>query len=134
MSYSGSTASSSLANPPRLISAGALYGGVGGSSSLTTVGSTAAFAQDSPNIQGGQLWYYCSTNLTTDLTEAGFFSDGADLGMRVGDLVICTQFSSFGSSVMMSMHPVTVVDTTAGDVDLSAGTAGYLSTTRGTSI
>ena len=126
MAYSGSTASSSLANPPRCIAGPALYGHQG-SSGLTT-------APDAPNNQGGNLWSYVSTNLTTDITESGFFSDGYSLGMRPGDIVMAIQFSSAGSSVMMSMHPVTVVNSTSGAVSVSAGTAGYLSTTRGTSI
>jgi len=126
MAYSGTTAASSLRNPPRLVSGGALYG------QPTSTGLSTA--PSSPNVQGGQIWYYCSTNKTTDLTATGFFADGYNLGMRPGDLVIATQFTSAGSSVIMSIHPVTVVNTTSGAVSVSAGTAGYLSTTRGTSI
>ena len=126
MAYSGTTAASSLANPPRCIAGPALYGNQG-TSGLTT-------APGSGNTQGGNLWSYCSTNKTTDLIVAGFFSDGYALGMRPGDIVMAIQFTSAGSSVLLSVHPVTVVNSTSGVATVSAGTAGYLSTTRGTSI
>jgi len=91
MAYSGSTASSSLANPPRRIAGG--FATPPQSTGLTTAPTAA------PGGQGGNLWYYCSTNLTTDLTASGFFSDGWYLGMRPGDMVMGVQFSSAASSV-----------------------------------
>ena len=83
MAYSGSTASTTLANPARLITDGGLYGrsgGVNGTTSFTT-------APAEPNAQGGRLWSYMSTNKTTDMNIAGnaFFGDGDDLGMAGGD-------------------------------------------------
>jgi len=35
--------------------------------------------------EGGALWTYTSTNLTTDLMVASHFSNAGDLGMRNGD-------------------------------------------------
>ena len=89
MAYSGSTAASSLANPPRL-----LIGRLGG-----VIGSTSLSTNPENKSQGGNLWYYGSTNLTTDLTASNFFSDGWYLGMRPGDMVFGVQFSSAASSV-----------------------------------
>lgn len=111
MAYNGSTASSSVANPPRQMvqSIGANHGTTG----LTT-------APGAPGAQGGGLWFYCSTNLTTDLVVAGFFSDGENLGMRPGDMVFGMQFSSAGSSVTSFMGAVTGI-TTAGAASLSTG-------------
>jgi hypothetical protein len=86
MAYSGTTAASSLSNPPRR-----LIGGVGqitNSTGLTTAPTAA------PGGQGGAVWVYTSTNLTTDLVVSNFFSDGYYLGMRPGDLVMGSQFSS----------------------------------------
>lgn len=80
----------STANPPRLLMS--RFGGVSTSTNLSTVAATQP-------IQGGNLWYYASTNLTTDLTASNFFSDGWTRGMRAGDLVMGQQFSSQGSSV-----------------------------------
>jgi len=63
MSYLGSTQSSSLANPPRRIA-----GGLGGQS----------------------VWLYNSTDPSTDVATAGYFTDGYQLGMKIGDVVIGT--------------------------------------------
>lgn len=103
MAYSGATAASSVANPPRLLARGQMTGPVN-STGLTTAGN-------SPGNQGGGLWFYASTNLTTDLTSTGFFSDGFYLGMRPGDMVMGVQFSSAGSSVTTFMGGITAVST-----------------------
>lgn len=100
MSYSGSTAASP--NPAICVS-GAM-----------TRGSTVLTGNSK------QLWMYNSTNLTTDLTAAGFFSDGVALGMRPGDLVIGTQYTSAGSSVI-SFTSVVASVTTGGAASLSTG-------------
>ena len=126
MAYYGTTAATTLRNPPRLISAPGLYGQQA-TSGLTT-------SPDSPNNQGGQIWAYCSTNKTTDIVVAGFFSDGADLGMRPGDWVFATQFTSAGSTVVGSIHMVTVVNSTARTASVGAVTGALLSTTRATSL
>ena len=72
-----------------------------------------------PGAQGGALWVYCSTNLTTDLTASGFFSDGKTLGMKPGDLVLGAQFSSAGSSVTTFLGAITGVSTSG--ASLSTG-------------
>lgn len=102
MAYSGSTAASSLANPPRQLIAG--MANTPATTGLTTAPTAA-------NGQGGGLWYYASTNATTDLTASNFFSDGWYLGMRPGDLVIGVQFTSAGSSVINFMGTITGVST-----------------------
>lgn len=48
--------------------------------------------------EGGSLWVYNSTNLTTDLTVANFFSDGDRLGMRNGDILISATHSTQSST------------------------------------
>ena len=101
MAYSGSTAATSLANPPRL-----LIGRLGG-----VVGSTGLSTDPDRKSQGGNLWYYASTNLTTDLTASNFFSDGWYLGMRAGDMVFGVQFSSAGSSVQTFWGAITGAST-----------------------
>lgn len=100
MSYSGSTASTP--NPPVLI---------GGSLARGTTALTG---------NSKQLWMYNSTNLTTDIVASGFFSDGAKIGMKVGDLVIGTQYTSAGSSTV-SFTAVVASMTTAGAASLSTG-------------
>ena len=112
MAYYGTTQASSLANPPRCIAGGALYGVAGATTGLST-------APNSPNNQGGSLWFYASTNLTTDIVASNFFSDGYYIGMRPGDFVMGVQFSSAGSSVTSFMGAITGVSTSG--ASLSTG-------------
>lgn len=113
MSYFGSTQSSSVANPPRqLIAPFATNPALAGSTEfLSTQGSTAANNPNGPGGGGGGKWFYSSTNLTTDLTAANFFSDGFYLGMRAGDLVEGVQFTSLGSSVITFLGAIVSVST-----------------------
>jgi hypothetical protein len=101
MAYFGTTQLSSIANPPRQIAAPFANNPAltGSTQFLSTQGSTATNNANAPGGGGGGLWYYASTNLTTDLTAANFFSDGFYLGMRAGDIVMGAQFSSLGSTV-----------------------------------
>ena len=103
MSYSGATAASSVANPPRLITRSGIA-----SQSNTTGLSTAS---NSPGNQGGQLWYYTSTNATTDIVASNFFSDGYYIGMKPGDMVMGAQFTSAGSSIVTFQGAITGVST-----------------------
>lgn len=115
MAYFGTTASSSVANPPRLLTMPmAINPALSGSTNfLTTQGSTYANASNAPGGNGGNLWFYSSTNATTDLTGANFFSDAFYIGMRAGDVVQGVQFSSLGSSVVTFLGAINSV-TTAG--------------------
>lgn len=110
MAYSGTTAGATSANPPIRIDGG--LAALSGTTGLTTA----------PGVPGGQgvgLWRYTSTNLTTDLTASNFFSDGYSLGMRPGDIVIGSQFSSAGSSVTVFIGAITGVSTSG--ASLSTG-------------
>ena len=122
MSYYGSTQSSSIANPPRqLVAPFATNTAIVGSTEyLSTQGSTAANNANAPGGGGGGLWFYSSTNATTDLTASNFFSDGFYLGMRAGDVVIGNQFSSLGSSVTTFTGSIVSVSTAG--ASLSTGT------------
>ena len=122
MSYYGSTQSSSLANPPRQLIAPLATNRalVGSTEYLSTQGSTAANNPNGPGGGGGGLWFYASTNATTDLTAANFFSDGFYLGMSAGDVVMGAQFSSLGSSVTTFVGAIVSVSTAG--ASLSTGT------------
>jgi hypothetical protein len=113
MAYFGSTQLSSIANPPRqLVAPFATNPALTGSTMfLSTQGSTAANNANASGGGGGGLWFYASTNLTTDLVAANFFSDGFYLGMRPGDIVQGAQFSSLGSSVTTFMGAIVSVST-----------------------
>jgi hypothetical protein len=110
MAYSGTTAGTTSSNPPRQIFAG--MANVPQTTGLST-------APASPSNQGGGLWYYSSTNLTTDIVASNFFSDGYYLGMRPGDAVFGVQFTSAGSSVTTFFGAVTGVSTSG--ASLSTG-------------
>ena len=122
MSYYGTTQASSVANPPRqLIAPFATNAAIAGSTEyLSTQGSTAANNPNAPGGGGGGLWFYSSTNATTDLTATNFFSDGFYLGMRAGDVVMGNQFSSLGSSVTTFVGSIVSVSTAG--ASLSTGT------------
>lgn len=113
MAYFGTTAASSVANPPRqLVAPFATNPAIVGSTMfLSTQGSTAANNPNAPGGGGGGLWFYASTNLTTDLVAANFFSDGFYIGMRPGDIVQGAQFSSLGSTVTTFIGAIVSVST-----------------------
>lgn len=111
MAYYGSTASSSLVNPPRLLIPS--VGGLAGTTGLSTT-------QNTQKQQGGALWFYSSTNLTTDIFVSNFFTDGKNLGMHPGDVVIGNQFSSAGSSVQLFLGVVTGVSTSGATLSTGA--------------
>lgn len=122
MSYYGTTQLSSIANPPRqLIAPFATNPALAGSTEyLSTQGSTAANNANAPGGGGGGLWFYSSTNATTDITATNFFSDGFYIGMRAGDVVMGNQFSSLGSSVTTFVGSIVSVSTAG--ASLSTGT------------
>jgi hypothetical protein len=113
MAYFGTTSPSSQSNPPRQLVApfAANPALVGSTEFLSTQGSTAANNPNAPGGGGGGLWFYASTNLTTDITASNFFSDGFYLGMRAGDIVQGAQFSSLGSTVTTFMGAIVSVST-----------------------
>lgn len=106
MSYSGSTAASSVSNPPICITPAGIGGTILGS---TTVGG------------GMRVWFYNSTNATTDLTSSNFFTDAKNLGMKNGDIVMGTQYTSAGSSTVSFMGVLGAV-TTSGAALSTGGT------------
>ena len=125
MAYFGgpaTTVATSLQNPPRQLVAPFANNPVisGSTQFLSTQGSTAANNPNGPGGGGGGLWFYTSTNLTTDLTASNFFSDGFYLGMRAGDVVIGSQFSSLGSTVTTFTGSIVSVSTAG--ASMSTGT------------
>jgi len=117
MAYSGSTAATTAQNVPvgLLPNATPTYGAAGQilGSSLQT---TAAFAGG-----GFQIWKYNSSDASTLLQGAGYFTDGLALGMRIGDILIHARQSSLGTSPTMVMGVLVTTDSTAGFNIASAG-------------
>jgi len=98
MPYSGSTAGSTLTNPPIQ-----LVRGVGGP--IVNNGSTRG--------TGTGLWFYTSTMSATEAssgTNSGtFFTDAYYLGMKNGDVIIMV--GSTGSTVGITMGVIQGVST-----------------------
>lgn len=99
MAYNGSTAASTLANPPVL-----MFAGVGGRvlNNGSTLGGSGAG-------MGLQMWMYSSTDSSTAPFAANYFTDAKALGMRAGDVVL--QVGATGSTVGVSLNVLGAVST-----------------------
>ena len=107
--YFGTTAATSAANPPIVIGGG-LTSGV---NTASTLGN------------GSRLWFYNTTLGTSELLTVGAISDGYNLGMRSGDMIIGV--SCTGSSAAAFMGVLAVVASSGASI---ASTGGSLSSTR----
>jgi hypothetical protein len=90
---------SSTANPPVRVDAGLL--------------SQRNIRESTSVAEGGALWTYTSSNLTTDLQASGHFSNAADLGMRNGDILISGTYSTESSTGHIVVIGMIAFDTTA---------------------
>lgn len=108
MAYVGSTALSSVANPPILLARGM---GTLTNASGNLLYSTASTSYD--KVAGGTgLWIYQSTDPTTTIVGTlTYFTDGLQLGMRNGDVIICQSVTSAGSTSSLLMGMATLVTT-----------------------
>ena len=69
-------------------------------------------------IAGPSLWIYTSADVSTDVDDTGYFTNGYDLGMRVGDIVHVIETDN---SYLHTVHSVTV-STAGGASTVSAAT------------
>ncbi len=108
MAYNGSTAGSTLANPPVL-----MFSGMGGRvlNNGSTLGGTGAG-------MGLQMWLYSSTDSSTAPLAANYFTDAKALGMKAGDVVL--HVGATGSTVGVSVNVLGAVST-SGAAYASAG-------------
>jgi hypothetical protein len=115
MAYKGTTAGSSVggANPPIRINTG-----MGG------YVNTASTAQP----VGMGLWFYGTTDTSTAPFTSGYFSDGYQLGMKQGDVMIVSALmSTVSSSQQLYIGIVSSVSSTGGGTQLS--TMSFISST-----
>ncbi len=111
LTYNGSTAGSTLANPPVLLAAA-----IGGHVQFASSGSTAAIAKLPTGALGAQLWYYGSTNdPVTELVALNTFNDGYALGMHPGDIVFCVKATADSTAPLLGI----------GVLVTSAGATGF---------
>jgi len=111
MAYLGTTQASSVSNPPVRI-----WGGMGaGADARITGGTTLYISGAGGTTPGGrgfgqQGWMYHTTDMTSAVLAANYFTDAKALGMRPGDLVIFVQQgSTVSSSQMLRFNVVSVV-------------------------
>lgn len=69
----------------------------------------------SPLTGPGQTWFYRSTDVATDVDAVGYFTNGYDLGMRVGDIV---EVFDTDTNDVMTLHRV-ITATAGGAVTVS---------------
>ena len=81
-------------------------------STLAVMGATGL----SGSVYGGMgLWLYQSTEASTVSQNVGYFTNGKDLGMRTGDVMITQYFSSLGATPSgMQIGIVGTTNSTAG--------------------
>lgn len=119
--YVGSTAASTASNPPVV-----LKSVIGGVLSNCNTGSTTPVSNLAVGSMGGKLWMYSSTNNTTDVAGvAGFFNDGPQLGMKLGDVLIGI-YSTANSTTPIAYMGVLV--SSAGSTSFTLATLAMTST------
>jgi len=109
MAYSGSTAATTLQNPPvQIVSGQPTYGAANAvlGSSLNT---TSAYYGG-----GFSIWKYNSSDASTLLQGAGYFTDGLALGMKYGDILIHACQTSLGTSPTLNIGVLVTTNSTAG--------------------
>lgn len=99
MTYASSTLGSTATNP--VVQLSGVFSG-GNQSGLGLAGSVHA------------TWVYSSTHTAVELTVPTFISDGAALGMKVGDVVFGVTSSAGSSSPICYMGVVGLVTASSG--------------------
>ena len=101
MAYVGSTATTTNASIPR-----AIFPAMSG----PVASNSTAFPRR------GQLWYYNSSgDLTSNLCTPGYFTDGLQLGMAIGDLMMAVLWTSQSATAWYTVFgALTSTNTTGG--------------------
>jgi hypothetical protein len=120
LTYNGSTAGSTLANPPVL-----LAGAIGGHVQFVTSGSTAGVSNLPIGASGAKLWFYSSSNSGTELAGAAAISDGPALGMSLGDVIIGVQTTAASTAPLSYLG---VLCTSAGSTSFCLSSSFFTST------
>lgn len=62
-----------------------------------------------PSVGSGQpaLWVYTSTDIHTDVDASGYFTNGSDLGLRVGDIMFVSKSSATIGTTVHYVQTVT---------------------------
>ena len=99
MAYIGTTAASSVQNPPVCVNPG-----IGGGARLASTGCPI----------GQRIWMFGSTDTSSSPFTANYFSDAKNLGIKQGDVAICVGMTSTVASSQVLMLGVFGAVTTDG--------------------
>jgi len=137
MAYNGSTAASSIANPPVLMfgtnaSVDQRIPGSGTTGSTIYMNnaykaSTSVYSEG--RAFGGQLWGYWSTDNTTAIASSGYFTDAGPLGMRPGDMILAVGSTGGAGTVVTRLLTISNISTSGAAAMSSAGGGGWSPTT-----
>lgn len=126
MAYLGSTQLSSVANPP------VLWLSIMGPGPDSHITGSSIFAfnnynQSSTNVYregmsaGGRAWQYFTTDVTTAVLNAGYFTDAGAIGMRPFDTVTILACGTTNSTASVRRETYVTSISTAGAASLSSG-------------
>lgn len=126
MAYLGSTQLSSLSNPP-VLQIGIMGAGPDSHIAGSTYLAFNNFGQSSTNTYregmsaGGRVWQYFTTDVSTAVLNAGYFSDAGPLGMRPFDEVTILACGTTNSTASVLRKTFVTSISTAGAASLSSG-------------
>jgi predicted MFS family arabinose efflux permease len=89
----------------------------------TSAGPLAEF--NATTQPGPQVWTYRSADADATVYAAGYFSNAANLGMAVGDIVI-VQVTAAGVVTDTYIHTVLSINATTGAATLSSTTVPHI--------
>lgn len=113
MAYLGSTQASSVSNPPNRI-----WGGMGSGADAHIAGGSTLYISGLGGTNpagrgfGQQGWVYHTTDITSAVLAANYFTDAAQLGVRPGDIFFFVQqATTVPTSQMLRINVVASVST-----------------------
>lgn len=84
-------------------------------------GANLSLTTEGPLTGAGQVWRYTEAETAANIDAAGYFADGGDRGMKVGDMLYHYDTSS-AAAVIVTGHVVNSVSSTApGATNVSVG-------------
>ncbi len=127
MAYLGSTQPSTLNNPPQLLVGVQGFGPDGGHIAGSSIYAFNNAGQSSTNTyreglcSGGRLWTYFTTDVSTVVLNAGYFSDADKLGLRPFDAMLILACGSTNSTASLIRLTYVTSISTAGAASMSSG-------------
>lgn len=107
MAYNGTTSTSP--NPPRCL--------------FPAMGMPLGWNSTSVQQRAGQVWFYNSSDASTAWMNAGYFTDGRQLGMKIGDMLLGLSWSTESSTGHVFVGGALVTTNSTAGWNLSTGGA-----------